>query len=179
MIIIKENIRSVIKKYDVKNKIEQVERKMYLLYTCIFVFLIYGFVATPEFAVMKNTTLFIVLFFSALSMVILFYKRISPFKNTQPKKYVLTIIAVGYFISTFIENGYSKILVAVNGTSSTLNQEGLDTIFKNNPEQQFQYFSVVSILGPIGEEILYRGTYLAVILFLGKVFNVNNGVHGT
>ncbi|EHM3077740.1 CPBP family intramembrane metalloprotease [Enterococcus faecalis] len=37
-----------------------------------------------------------------------------------------------------------------------------------------QYFSVVSILAPVGEEVLFRGAFLAIILFLGKIFNVKN-----
>lgn len=137
-------------------------------------FFVYGIIADPRIAVTKNTTFFIIMFFSALSMVVLFYRRISPFKNVQPKKYVLTLITIGYLIETVVENGYNKILVAINGTSNTLNQEVLDNILKNNPEQHLQYFSVVSVLTPIGEEVLFRGTLLASILFLRKIFNVKS-----
>lgn len=174
MITIKEKAMSFIKKYDIGNKWDQINQKAYLTYTSLIVFCIYGIIADPKIAVTKNTTFFIIMFFSALSMVILFYRRISPFKNVQPKKYILTLITTGYLIATSIENGYNKILIAVNGTSNTLNQEVLDSILKNNPDQHFQYFSVVSILAPIGEEVLFRGTFLASILFLGKIFNVKS-----
>ncbi|MBO1137662.1 hypothetical protein [Enterococcus faecalis] len=75
------------------------------------------------------------------------------------------MITIGYLIETVVKNGYNKILIAINGTSNTLNQEVLDNILKNNPEQHLQYFSVVSVLAPIGEEVLFRGTLLASILF--------------
>ncbi|WP_241693997.1 CPBP family intramembrane glutamic endopeptidase [Enterococcus faecalis] len=174
VIKIKEKVMNFIKKYDIGNKCEQINQKAYLTYTSLIVFFVYGIIADPRIAVTKNTTFFIIMFFSALSMVVLFYRRISPFKNVQPKKYVLTLITIGYLIETVVENGYNKILVAINGTSNTLNQEVLDNILKNNPEQHLQYFSVVSVLTPIGEEVLFRGTLLASILFLGKIFNVKS-----
>ncbi|EEU78341.1 predicted protein (plasmid) [Enterococcus faecalis E1Sol] len=132
-----------IKKYDIGNKWDQINQKAYLTNSSFIVLCIYGVIADPRISVTKNTTFFIIIFFSALAMVVLFYRRISPFKNVQSKKYVLTLITTGYFIATSIENGYNKILIAINGTSNTLNQEVVDSILKNNPDQHLQYFSVV------------------------------------
>ncbi|MGC3051261.1 hypothetical protein ACPTKJ_15810, partial [Enterococcus faecalis] len=62
---------SFIKKYDLGNKWDQINQKAYLTYISLIVFCIYGIIADPRIAVTKNTTYFIIMFFSALSMVIL------------------------------------------------------------------------------------------------------------
>lgn len=121
---------------------------------------------------MKNTTLFIFMSLSALFLLVKYYQAISPFKNMEPKKYLFSLISIGFLVDYLADAVVWKGLNAL-GIHSTLNQQLLDKLVKESPKENFQLNIHMSLFAPIGEEILFRAGLLCLIFFILKSFKID------
>lgn len=165
----KERLKVWIEKNQLKDKFSALGSKPFAIIPFVIVAEWYGLIADkPE---IKNTTLFIFMFFSALFLLINYYKKINPFKNKKSSNYVYSLICVGYLVGDFLDYVVWQGLYAL-GINDTLNQQLLDEVARNSPNEKLQIDITTSILAPIGEEIIFRGVLLCLILFVGNAFRV-------